>query len=313
MHSPAAHPPIGASAAMSETQDLRAAGDRIELLLEEFAVTADRASAEKLNEVVRLVTTLYGAGIERILEIVSGLEGIDADAFAARLTEDELVASLLVVHGLHPHDLAARIQHALDDVRPYLGSHGGDVELLGVDEDEGVVRLKMLGSCDGCPSSSVTLKLAVEGAITEAAPEIVRIEVEGTNGAASESLPGDTPVRLTRKPDTIDTDDRWVPVYGLNRLAHGRLEALEIEHEPLVCCRVGRDLYAYRDCCPVCDARLRDGSLDGEVIRCGACGAAFDARRAGRSLDGTGDHLEPLPLLDQGGTVKIALPVGADA
>ena len=62
-------------------------------------------------------------------------------------------------------------------MRPYLGSHGGDVELLDVTAD-GVVRLRMLGSCDGCPSSAVTLKLAVEGAIEAAAPEITAIEVE---------------------------------------------------------------------------------------------------------------------------------------
>ncbi len=47
---------------------------------------------------------------------------------------------------------------ALDSVRPYLGSHGGDVELLGVDEDAGAVHLRLLGSCDGCPSSAVTLQ-----------------------------------------------------------------------------------------------------------------------------------------------------------
>ena len=71
------------------------------------------------------------------------------------------MASLLLVHGLHPYDVETRVARALDGVRPYLGSHGGDVELLGV-TDDGVVRLRLLGSCDGCPSSSVTLKLAVE-------------------------------------------------------------------------------------------------------------------------------------------------------
>ena len=62
-------------------------------------------------------------------------------------------------------------------MRPYLGTHGGDVELLEI-TDDGVVRLRLLGSCDGCASSSVTLKLAVEGAIEAAAPEVTAIEVE---------------------------------------------------------------------------------------------------------------------------------------
>ena len=74
-----------------------------------------------------------------------------------RLVEDELVASLLVLHGLHPKDTETRVVEALDEVRPYLGSHAGGVELLGVDP-EGVVHLRLEGSCDGCPSSTMTVK-----------------------------------------------------------------------------------------------------------------------------------------------------------
>ena len=68
-----------------------------------------------------------------------------------------------------------RVSDALDSVRPYLGSHGGDVSLLGV--DDGVVRLQFQGSCKSCPSSAVTLELAVEDAVRAAAPEISSIEV----------------------------------------------------------------------------------------------------------------------------------------
>ena len=66
---------------------------------------------------------------------------------------------------------------ALDQVRPYLGSHAGGVELLGVDA-AGVVHLRLEGSCDGCPSSVQTVKLAIERAIEEAAPEVAGVEVE---------------------------------------------------------------------------------------------------------------------------------------
>ena len=71
----------------------------------------------------------------------------------------------------------ARIDALLDEVRPYLAAHGGGVELLGI--EEGVVRLRLQGVCNGCPSSAVTLKLAVEEAIERAAPDIERIEAEG--------------------------------------------------------------------------------------------------------------------------------------
>jgi Fe-S cluster biogenesis protein NfuA len=84
----------------------------------------------------------------------------------------------MIVHGLHPDDVSARVETALARVRPVLETHGGDVELLDIDPAAGAVRLRLLGSCDGCPSSSVTLQQAVETAIVEAAPEITLIDVE---------------------------------------------------------------------------------------------------------------------------------------
>ena len=95
-----------------------------------------------------------------------------------RLAADDLVASLLLVHGLHPHDVHRRVSDALDRVRPYLGSHGGDVAAArGRRRTRGTVRLQFAGSCKSCPSSAVTLELAVEDAIRAAAPEVSSIEV----------------------------------------------------------------------------------------------------------------------------------------
>jgi Fe-S cluster biogenesis protein NfuA len=148
--------------------DLRATGDRIESLLEASAASS-AAARSRAEELVGCVSGLYGAGLGRILEILDESGWLDDEVLAA-LAGDDLVASLLLVHDLHPYDVETRVRQALDSVRPYLGSHGGDVELLGVDGD-GVVRLRLLGSCDGCPSSSVTLQLAVEGAVEAAAPD----------------------------------------------------------------------------------------------------------------------------------------------
>ena len=84
----------------------------------------------------------------------------------------------MMVHGLHPDSLEVRLERALASVRPTLAAHGGDVELLDIDVDAGAVLLRLLGSCDGCPSSAITLRSAVETAIVEAAPEIGIIDVE---------------------------------------------------------------------------------------------------------------------------------------
>jgi Fe-S cluster biogenesis protein NfuA len=108
---------------------------------------------------------MYGEGLSRIV------------AAGPVPVEDELVAHLLLLHGLHPVPLHERVIGALDEVRPYLVAHGGGVELVGV--DEGVVRLRLEGACNGCPSSALTLKSAVEEAISRAAPDVERIEAEG--------------------------------------------------------------------------------------------------------------------------------------
>ena len=175
--------------------DPREVGDRIERLLDELQSSVDPRAYGAVEELVRQLTDLYGAGLQRILAVVR-----DADpALLDSLIKDELVASLLLVHGLHPADLEARVQVALESVRPFLAHHDGDVELLAVDPELGAVRLRLLGSCDGCPSSAVTLQLAVERAIVEAAPEVVRIDVDDAASAPVRAGP-ETPVALTRKP-----------------------------------------------------------------------------------------------------------------
>ena len=79
--------------------------------------------------------------------------------------------------------------------------------MLGIDDDLGAVKLRLLGSCDGCPSSAITLQGAVETAIVEAAPEIVIIDVDEPSRASKPSGlgPGGTgvapvPISLGTKP-----------------------------------------------------------------------------------------------------------------
>ena len=176
---------------MPEPSNLRATGERIETALEELHATADPRTINLAEELLRLVAELYGAGLARAVELARDHAPTLIDAFA----EDELVASLLLVQGLHPRSLDDRVESALVSVRPFLAQHGGDVELLGIDDELGAVKLRLLGSCDGCPSSSSTLKGAVEVAIMEAAPEVVRIVVEEPTPPAVS-----IPVSLRTKP-----------------------------------------------------------------------------------------------------------------
>jgi Fe-S cluster biogenesis protein NfuA len=175
---------------MAEKKNLRAVGDRIEQLLDELRAAADPRLYGQAEEMLGLVTDLYGGGLARIVEIVEEKD----PAVLGLLSHDELVSSLLLVHGLHPDDLATRVARALEGVRPMLAQHGGDVELLDIDAVAGAVHLNLLGSCHGCPSSTVTLRMAVETAIAEAAPEIQIIDVEQPT---EDSPPVGEPVPIT--------------------------------------------------------------------------------------------------------------------
>jgi Fe-S cluster biogenesis protein NfuA len=142
----------------------------VERLLDLLEALPDRLARETALETVQAVVELYGEGLRRI---AGGLDGPRVRALA----EDELVAHLLLLHGLHPVTVEQRVRDALVGVRPYLESHGGDVELLEV--ADGVVRLRLEGSCEGCPASAMTLKLAIEEAVLAAAPDVDRVEAEG--------------------------------------------------------------------------------------------------------------------------------------
>ena len=150
-----------------------APAERIEALLEEVEGLPDPAARDAALELVQTLLDLYGEGLARV---VGHIAERDDGTLAAALASDDVVAHLLLLHGLHPVPLEARVRGALAEVRPYLESHGGNVELLGV--DDGVVRLRMQGSCSGCPSSTMTLKLAIEEAIHKAAPDVQDVVAE---------------------------------------------------------------------------------------------------------------------------------------
>src|SRR5262245_4051637 len=137
---------------MAEVHNLREVGTQIERLLAELGADADPSVQRRAEELVRLLVDFYGAALARVVELA------DPD-LVGRLADDELVASLLIVHDLHPLDTRGRVEAALERVRPYLGSHAGGVELRGID-DRGVVHLALEGTCNGCQSSTLTVRLS---------------------------------------------------------------------------------------------------------------------------------------------------------
>jgi Fe-S cluster biogenesis protein NfuA len=153
--------------------------ERVESLVHELEQSPDAAARARATEIIQSVMELHAAALERMLEMLARA-GAAGQAMIDSLAEDGLVASVLLLHGIHPLDLETRVGQALDSVRPLLRSHGGNVELIGL--SGGIVRLRLLGSCDGCPSSAQTIKSAIEEAIIERAPDVTGIVVDGAEG-----------------------------------------------------------------------------------------------------------------------------------
>ncbi len=279
-----------------ERLSVREVSERIDALLGELGQGAPPAVMERVEELVQCVMALYGEGLDRIV----GSIGDDA---VRRLADDEVVGNLLVLHDLHPDDVDTRVQQALERVRPYLGSHAGGVALSGVD-DQGVVHLRLQGSCDGCPSSALTVRSAIEDAILMAAPDVLAVEAEGmvesgpallqiqpfsAHEPSGPEQPGWTHLELDVPPRTMT--------------------GLDVEGRPVLVANLDGTLVAYLDRCPTCLTAPSDGELAGDRLTCPE-GHGYDVRLAGRAVLGE-EHLTPLPLLPDHGAWKVSLPAGS--
>jgi Fe-S cluster biogenesis protein NfuA/nitrite reductase/ring-hydroxylating ferredoxin subunit len=289
---------------------------RVEELLVALKSGGFGGAAPAAEELVALLVGLYGDGLTQIMTVLAE-QGPQGEAMIDVLAADPVIESLLLLHDLHPLDVDTRIQRALDRVRPYLGSHAGGVEYLGV--FDGVARLRLEGSCHGCPSSTVTVQLAIEGAVQEAAPEVTEVVVEGMTAA-----PPSEPklLQIGRKPEDLAFDaipDQreaghpaaagvgWVTLPNIGPPSSRPISA-SADGIAVLVCSVRGTLYAYRDACAGCGASLADGELDREVLTCAHCGARYNARLAGKSLDDPTLHLDPLPLLTDSQGVRVAVP-----
>jgi len=291
-----------------EVQEHQRQAARIEALVEEVAAFTDPHAKATAQELVQALLDMYGEGLARLLEITarsrtSGLALIDTFA------SDDLLGPLFMLHGLHPVDIEARVMQALDEVRPYLKSHGGNVEFVRV--EDGIAHLRLQGSCHGCPGSTITLKLAIEEAIFKAAPDLDGLQVEGvTDPPPRPGLPVTFVPPKRNKDNSRPTgkDGGWRVVEELQALPAGMLKAVSVQAKPVLFCSIENTYYAYHNRCASCNAPLEDGTLEGTTLSCSSCGRQFDVYHAGRCLDDPDLFLEPVPLLYEDGKVKVAMP-----
>jgi hypothetical protein len=164
---------------MAETQDFQQRIARIETLTHTLNGTSDPAIRAAAKELTQSVMDLHGTAIQRMLEVLheSGPQG---SALIDSLGKDPLIASVLILYGLHPLNINTRIGQAIERLEPTFRKHQAEVELLSV--EDGVVRLRIAG-----PSNSASgrlLKSSIEEQIYSVAPDVIRIEGLGALGAS---------------------------------------------------------------------------------------------------------------------------------
>jgi Fe-S cluster biogenesis protein NfuA/nitrite reductase/ring-hydroxylating ferredoxin subunit len=254
-----------------------------------------------IAELEALVETLEREGDERallLLQLVDAIHRPALERIAAGELSDPIAQALLQMYDIAPPDDEVLVEEALDEVRPYIHSHGGQVELLGV--SDGLVELRMSGSCAGCAASAMTLKRGIEQALREHYPGFERVVAEE---AAAQPSPQLLQIENVRRPVFVDAA-------AAAELEPGQLLATELDGIGLLVANFQGEIYALRDGCPVDGSSLGGARLTGEgVIVCPWHNCAYDVRTGAR-IDGEGAKgLRVVPVAMRNGTVQVAVNV----
>lgn len=167
-------------------EEFQKLAERVDGLARELEEHPDPEAREKALELLQTVLSLYGEALRRILHIVQSRpsgEQVVGQLIVSQMMEDPAVSSVLMIHGLYPVELKVRVATALDRVRPYLHAHGGDAQLLGV--ENGVAKVRLVRSRHDRSSSMTPMRLPIEKALLEAAPDLAGIKVIEEEGAVA--------------------------------------------------------------------------------------------------------------------------------
>jgi Fe-S cluster biogenesis protein NfuA/nitrite reductase/ring-hydroxylating ferredoxin subunit len=271
---------------------------------------------QAVAELETLVGTLERDGDERalmLLQLIDAVHRPGIELIAAGDHEDPVAQALLSMYDLVPVDERIEVEEALDEVRPYIESHGGGLELL--DVEDGVVHVQMSGACNGCAGSAITLRRGVEEILREryaGFKEVVAHEPEGAEQAEGngngngDGAPGATLLQIEdlRKPV-------FEEVAKLADLSPGEVTAVEAKGRSILLTNVAGEVYGFKNVCPT-DGRstLEGGRLTGAVLVCPWHNCAYDARSGRRSDDRAEDPgLAVVPIAVRDGAIEVAVNV----
>ncbi|MFW2382134.1 MAG: NifU family protein [Acidimicrobiales bacterium] len=215
------------------------------------------------------------------------------------LVDDPDVRAVFALHGIIRADPLTRANQALAEVRPYLQSHGGDVELVRIEGRRAVVKL--LGSCNGCSMSSVTLREGVEDALVNGVDEI-----DGIIVADDEPSPAFIPLSSVGRRDKPETG--WVEGPPVAEVSDGQMVRFDVTvrgiDESFVITNVDNRIAAFRNACAHQGMTLDGGMIDDGVIICPWHGFKFEAT-TGECISAPGAQLEQLPTRVDDGHVWV--------
>jgi len=256
---------------------------------------------EAVAELDTLVQTLEREGDERalmLLELVDAIHRPALELIANGDGEHPLARTLLAMYDLAPVDERIQVEEALDAVRPYVESHGGQLELLGV--EDGVVRVRMSGSCDGCAASEMTLRRGIEESLRERYPGFREVVAE----KAAEAQAG---------PKLLQLEDLRRPVFREAGAAGkpGELRAIDLDGDAVLLVNLAGDVYGFRNGCAVDGLPLEGGRLTAEgVLICPWHNCAYDGRSGKRADEPEEPGLAVVPVALEDGSVRVAVNVG---
>lgn len=238
---------------------------------------------------------------EALVHMVKTLKNDEnGKALLFELVDDPAVRAVLALHGIIRADPMTRAKIALEDVRPYLQSHGGDVDLVKIEDGAAFVRLQ--GSCNGCSMSAVTLREGVEKALVEGVAEIDRIEV-----LEDEPTAAFIPLGSIGKKTNEDTG--WVSGPGVEEVVEGEMLRFDVdtgmkEPDSFVVTNVDNRFAVFRNACVHQGLTLDGGMLDDGIITCPWHGFKFEAS-SGECISAPGAQLEQIPTRVEDGKIWV--------
>ena len=266
--------------------------------LEALAEGWDEAARRGARARVEAVDALNAEAFRRLIRHLREVPGM-AEALRAAAA-DEVVYAVLRRHGILRPSLQERVEAALDSVRPMLASHGGDAELVSV--EDGVAVVRFLGACDGCPASALSFHAGVKKAIQEAVPEIREVrQAKGTGGGGAAG----GGVRFT-SPFAAGLEGSWRAALALAELADGATRMIELDGRGLILSRFGDRVSCFLNACAHMGMAMDGGEIAEGILTCPYHGFRYSLE-TGECLTAPEVQLTPQPVRLREGTIEVSL------